>query len=154
MTEPGTLPERVCFRCRCFESCHETVEYRGDKSRACLNCDSCKRFVPDSEPGTLPEGIERILPHYVRHDYGCDTQHGGSRCECDVAWQIERLHTLARQVLEAGAAQERPRTLREVEAEIEKHLYTNTKNGNRQAMLNIVSRLRATRTPPPPEAQE
>ena len=30
-----------------------------------------------------------------------------------------------------------------VQREIEKHLYTNTKNGNRQAMLNIVERVRA-----------
>lgn len=34
-------------------------------------------------------------------------------------------------------------TLQEVRREVEKHLYTNTKNGNRIAMLNIIARLEA-----------
>ncbi len=42
--------------------------------------------------------------------------------------------------------------LKDVEAEARKHLYTNTKNGNRQAILNIVSRLQGL--PPHAEARD
>lgn len=38
-------------------------------------------------------------------------------------------------------AEIRRATLHEVRREVEKHLYTNTKNGNRTAMLNIIDRL-------------
>ena len=105
-----------------------------------------------TEPGTLTEGIERILPDYVRHDYGCDTQHGGSRCECDVAWQIERLHKLARQVFEAGAAQERARHASCVCC-IEDGLVQEWVSKAR-AVAKSKGYTVAARTPPPPEAQE
>jgi hypothetical protein len=43
--------------CGCHESQHETVEYRGDKPRACLGCSTCKRFRPSLGPGSLSQRL-------------------------------------------------------------------------------------------------
>jgi hypothetical protein len=57
----------------------------------------------------LREQIAAIAPDFVHHDYGCDTQHGGSRCECDVPWQIERLKQLGERIAALAIREERRR---------------------------------------------
>jgi hypothetical protein len=91
------------------------------------------------KPGTLPEAEK--LRAAIREAYpgGCKMFSVGSACEC-LLCALDNLIILARA---EGAAQERARIVADIRKRWDGH----------EALL-ILDMLEATRTPPPPEAQE
>lgn len=99
----------------------------------------------ETEPGTLPEGIEQQIEKWRQARMYTDPRTGDVLlCSLSLIGYVSDLRSIARAAYAEGAAHERARIVADIRKRWDGH----------EALL-ILDMLEASRTPlPPPEAQE
>ena len=118
-----------------------------DARKVITALDTLTRALAEQQTRLPPDGVQfvRVSDQMVEALSGGPSRAVTIEIRPREAGELELICTDAESstALTAAAREARAETLNEVDAAINAHLYTNTKNGHREAMFNITKRLRA-----------